>query len=126
MFLLDSDTLSQVLKRIPSPALLARLAAVPPEQQFTSAIAIGQMVYGAYRSPHPEQLLQRLDGRLSPNVRVLPFDRPAAEKYGRLRAELQWKEFTELNARWYKDPQAVRVRVDEIKPRVPSGPVFKR
>jgi tRNA(fMet)-specific endonuclease VapC len=89
MFLFDTDTLSQVLKRTPSSALLARLAIVPPEQQFTSAITVGEMVYGAYRSPSPEPLLRQLEERVWPNVRVLPFDRPAAETYGRLRAELE-------------------------------------
>ena len=89
MFLFDTDTLSQVLKRVPSSTLLARLATVPPEQQFTSAITVGEMVYGAYRSPSPEPLLRQLEERVWPNVRVLPFDRPAAETYGRLRAELE-------------------------------------
>jgi len=89
MFLFDTDTLSQILKRTPSSTLLARLAIVPPEQQFTSAITVGEMVYGAHRSPSPELLLRQLEERLWPNVRVLPFDRPAAETYGRLRAELE-------------------------------------
>lgn len=89
MFLFDTDTLSQILKRTPSSTLLVRLATVPPEQQFTSAITVGEMVYGACRSRSPEPLLQQLEERLWPNVRVLPFDRPAAEMYGRLRAELE-------------------------------------
>ena len=89
MFLFDTDTLSQILKRTPSSTLLARLAIVPPEQQFTSAITVGEMVYGAHRSPSPEPLLRQLEERVWPNVRVLPFGRPAAETYGRLRAELE-------------------------------------
>lgn len=89
MFLFDTDTLSQVLKRAPSPALLARLATVPPEEQFTSAITVGEMVYGAHRSPSRDHLLRQLEERVWPNVRVLPFDRLAAETYGRLRAELE-------------------------------------
>jgi predicted nucleic acid-binding protein len=89
MFLFDTDTISQILKRAPSSILLARLTMVPPEQQFTSAITVGEMVYGAYRSPSPEPLLRHLEERVWPNVRVLPFDRPAAETYGRLRAELE-------------------------------------
>ena len=27
------------------------------------------------------------------------------------------KEYTELDARWYKEPDAVRARIDELKPR---------
>ena len=58
-----------------SGKVVARLATVPPEQQFTSAITVGEMVYGAYRTPSPEPLLRQLEERVWPNVRVLPFDR---------------------------------------------------
>jgi len=89
MFLLDTDAVSQILKPAPSSSLLTRLAAVPPEDQFTSAITVGEMVYGAHRSPTPERWLRQLEERLWPNLRVLPFDRPAAEAYGQLRADLE-------------------------------------
>ncbi len=28
----------------------------------------------------------------------------------------QWKEYTELDAKWFKDPEPVRARVNELKP----------
>ena len=28
----------------------------------------------------------------------------------------QWKEYTELDAKWFKDPDAARARVNELKP----------
>jgi len=28
----------------------------------------------------------------------------------------QWKEYTELDAKWFKDPDSVRARVNELKP----------
>ncbi len=89
MYLFDTDTLSEVLKRAPSPRLLTRLAAVPAEEQFTSAITVGEMVYGAHRSPKRDHLLRQLDERVWSQVRILPFDRVAAEKYGALRARLE-------------------------------------
>lgn len=89
MFLLDTDTLSQVLKRNPSLSLLRRLAEVPSEQQFTTAINVGELVYGAHRGPRLEHHLRQLDERIWPNVHILPFDRVAGEVYGRLRAELE-------------------------------------
>lgn len=89
MYLFDTDTLSQLLKRSPAPPLLARLSAVPPEQQFTTAITVGEMVYGAHRSPKREYLLRQLRERVWPQVRILPFDRAAAETYGALRARLE-------------------------------------
>jgi predicted nucleic acid-binding protein len=89
MFLFDTDTLSQVLRREPPPSLLVRLAAIPAEEQFTSAITIGEMVYGAHRSPRPEHFLGLLRERVLNDVVVLPFDQAAGEAYGRLRAELE-------------------------------------
>jgi len=89
MFLFDTDTLSETLRRAPSPRLLARLASVPPEQQFTTAITVGEMVYGAHRSTRREHLLQQLQNRVWPHVRILAFDRSAAETYGQLRAQLE-------------------------------------
>lgn len=62
---------------------------MPAEQQFTSAITVGEMVYGAYRSDRPDHFLRQLEERLWPNIRILPFDRTAAETYGRLRAQLE-------------------------------------
>jgi len=58
MFLFDTDTLSEVLKRNPSPDLMARLATMPAEDQFTTSITVGEMAYGAYRSSQTEYLLQ--------------------------------------------------------------------
>ena len=89
MYLFDTDILSQVLRRAPSPTLLTKLAAVPAEQQFTSAITVGEMVYGAYRSDRPDHFLRQLEERLWPNIRILPFSRATAETYGRLRAQLE-------------------------------------
>ena len=88
MFLFDTDTLSQVLKRDPSPSLLARLATVPTEEQFTSAITVGEMVYGAHRSDRREYLLRQFEERLWPMTQILPFDRAAGEIFGRVRAEM--------------------------------------
>lgn len=89
MFLFDTDTLSQVMKREPLPSLLARMAETPSDEQFTSAITIGELVFGAHRSPRREYLLSRLEELLRPNLRVLAFDYAAAEVYGRLRADLE-------------------------------------
>ena len=89
MFLFDTDTLSQVIRREPSPSLLVRLAAVPRDEQFTTAITVGEMVYGAERSSRREYLLRQFESRLWPTLRILPFDRAAAEAYGSLRAELE-------------------------------------
>lgn len=90
MYLLDTDILSHLLRRAPSTTLVTKLASVPPEQQFTSSITLGEMVYGAYRlKERAGVLLQRLDETLLPNLPILPFDASAARRYGEVRAELE-------------------------------------
>ena len=90
MYLLDTDILSNLFKRAPSTALIAKLASVPVEHQFTSSITLGELVYGAYRlASRTEALLHQVDNTILPNLPVLPFDVAAARGYGEVRAELE-------------------------------------
>lgn len=89
MSLLDTDTISNLLKKRPFPSLLRKLAEVPAEDQFISTITMGELIYGAYRSPRPDFFLSRLEELVWPNVRILAFDETAARVYGELRARLE-------------------------------------
>lgn len=91
MFLFDTDILSNILKRDPSPSVLKRLAAIPAKEQFTTTITVGEMVYGAYRSKRPDYFLEKLAQSVWPNVNILSFDETSAYTYGKLRAELEKK-----------------------------------
>ena len=90
MYLLDTDILSNLMKRTPSSALVARVARVPPEHQFTSSITLGELVYGAHRlRERTAVLLERIEDTLLPNLPVLPFATSAARRYGEIRVELE-------------------------------------
>ncbi len=90
MYLLDTDIISILLKRHPSTVLIAKLASIPPSQQFTSSITLGELVYGAFRLKESAQsLLERIDKLLLANLTVLPFDSSAARGYGEIRARLE-------------------------------------
>jgi len=65
-----------------------RLALVPPEQQFTTAVTLGELLYGAARRGN-ERLVERIRDLLSQAVSILPFDADAAQVYGPLRAGLE-------------------------------------
>ena len=91
MYLLDTDILSNLLRRVPSPSLLTKLTNLSNEQLFTSSITLGELVYGAYkaRTRRPE-LLGQIDRLISPlHNNVLPFDSPVARVYGEIRAVLE-------------------------------------
>ena len=89
MYLFDTDTLSNLLSRKPSVRLLRRLAEVPPAQQFTSSVTVGEIVYGVYKSARIDYYRDKLERLVWPRVQIDSFDRKAAEEYGRLRAELE-------------------------------------
>ncbi|MCH7745197.1 MAG: type II toxin-antitoxin system VapC family toxin [Chloroflexi bacterium] len=90
MYLLDTDILSNLIKRSPSTFLIAKLASVPLEQQFTSSVTLGELIYGAYRlGDRARFLLDQIDQTLLPNLPVLPFDSAAARRYGEVRAQLE-------------------------------------
>ncbi len=86
-YLLDTDTISATLRRSPNLDLIRRLATVPPTDQFTSAITLGELVFGAVRRDRSD-LLDRFV-QLVEHVPVLPFDDRAAEVFGRLKANLE-------------------------------------
>jgi predicted nucleic acid-binding protein len=88
MYCFDTDVLSAVLRREPPLSLLRRLAQVPPSEQATTTITLGELLYGAARRGS-EQLVQRVREVLQLATVILPFDSEAAEVYGPLRAQLE-------------------------------------
>jgi predicted nucleic acid-binding protein len=46
VFIFDTDIYTNVMKKIPSKKLIARLKKVPRKDQFTTAITIGEVFYG--------------------------------------------------------------------------------
>jgi tRNA(fMet)-specific endonuclease VapC len=89
-YLLDTDIISNLLRRTPSTTLIRRLAAVAPEDQHTSSITLGELVYGAHRVPErTEQLLEKIDAVIPTHLPALPFDDVASRHYGVIRADLE-------------------------------------
>lgn len=89
-YLFDTDILSDLLRRAPSPILIRRLAMTPPDQQATSTITLGELYYGAMRlGDGGDTLRGRIDSTLLPNLAVVDFDARAARHYGTLRTDLE-------------------------------------
>ncbi len=88
MYCFDTDVLSAVLKRDPPLPLIRRLAQVPSSDQYTTAVTLGELLYGAAKRGSP-QLVDRVRALIPRAAAVLAFDAPAAEIYGPLRAQLE-------------------------------------
>ena len=50
MYLFDTDSLSNILKKNPSALMIEKLMALPGELQFTTSIIISEIYFGAYLS----------------------------------------------------------------------------
>jgi tRNA(fMet)-specific endonuclease VapC len=88
LYCFDTDVLSAVIRRDPPLALIRRLAQTPPEQQFTTAVALGELLYGAAKRGSAT-LTRKVRDLVTGALLVVPFDERAAEVYGPLRAQLE-------------------------------------
>lgn len=88
MYCFDSDILSSVLRRDPPLHLVRRLAQVPADEQFTTSITLGELLYGASKRGSAG-LAERVRHLVRRAAAVLPFDAVAAEAYGPLRSHLE-------------------------------------
>ena len=94
MYVFDTDTISNVLKKEPSKRLLRKLDKTPSHLQFTTSITISELYYGAYKSQHTAQLLKIFEEKVIPTLQVLDFNGKAAMIYGKIRAGLEKRGFS--------------------------------
>jgi predicted nucleic acid-binding protein len=90
-YLFDTDAISELLRPRPNRAYVKWLASVARVDQFTSAVTIGELFKGAYRSPARDRHLQNIEERILPAVTVLPYDTATARVFGQIQAFLEEK-----------------------------------
>jgi len=88
-YLFDTDAISEVLRPRPLPIYVDWLSGVPREEQFTSAVVIGELYKGAYRAHARQKHLNNIEQRILPAVTALPYDVATAKVFGHIRAELE-------------------------------------
>jgi predicted nucleic acid-binding protein len=88
-YLFDTDAISELLRPHPRAQYLGWLKTVPREDQFTSAVTVGELFKGAYRSSARERHLRNIEERVLPAVTTLPFDVSVARMFGKVRAHLE-------------------------------------
>jgi predicted nucleic acid-binding protein len=88
-YLFDTDAISELLKPRPAAGYVRWLATIPREEQFTSAVVVGELYQGAFRSSAAARHLENIEKRVLPSVTVLSYDTAAARVYGEIRARLE-------------------------------------
>ena len=94
MYIFDTDSLSNIVKKHPSPRLLKKLKGLPSEFQYTTSINVAEIYYGAHRSPKKEKILRAFKESVFPLVTILPFGEETAQIYGQLKAKLEKRGIT--------------------------------
>lgn len=88
MYCYDTDVLSAVLRDAPASHVIRRMALTPPTEQCTTAVTLGELLYGVARRPSAS-FASRMWDLIATAGPILPFDEAAAERFGPLRAELE-------------------------------------
>ena len=88
MYLLDTNILSELVRRLPDPRVESRFES-EPERLFTSVICLEEIRFGTRIGPPGNKLWERMEADVLPHLSVLALDAAAAILAGDLRAE--WK-----------------------------------
>lgn len=62
---------------------------VPREDQYISAVSVGELYHGAYRSAARARHLTNIEERVLPAATILPYDTAVAKVFGQIRADLE-------------------------------------
>ena len=88
MICLDTDVMSAIVRPGGGPLQLARkLGVLDASEQCTTAITVGELVYGARKRQNP-RLESDIDRTLA-EVRVQPFEEAAARVFAEIRVQLE-------------------------------------
>lgn len=88
-YLLDTNILSEALKKRPEPRVLEKLRATPPRALATSVVCVAELRYGAARHPQGMRLWDRIAREVLSRIRILPFGEAEAIRAGDLLAALE-------------------------------------
>lgn len=73
MFLLDTNIVSEIVKRVPDARVLARLNYAAPPSLHISSVTVFELRFGAARSVKPASLWARIQRDILGRFQVLPF-----------------------------------------------------
>lgn len=88
MYLIDTNILSELVKKIPNKNLIARLKDVPSASLYTASVCVMELRYGALRRGNPDDLWLRIQQRVISKVRILDFSYNEAMKAAEVLYEL--------------------------------------
>lgn len=88
-YLLDTNVLSEVIRKDPNRGVLHRLNEIAARDVVTSAVCVAELRHGAARVAHGALLWQRIAREILSRVYILPMGEAEAVRAGDLLATLE-------------------------------------
>ena len=89
MYLLDTNILSELIKRHPNSHLLSKLGSKPAHSLFTSSICIMELRFGSALREDFETFWQRIVKEIISRVNIIPIGEKEASATGDILADLR-------------------------------------
>jgi len=89
MYLLDTNILSEMIKRHPNSQVLSRLGSKPAHTLFTSSICIMELRFGSALREDFETFWQRIVKEIISRVNIIPIGEKEALRAGDILADLR-------------------------------------
>ena len=89
MYLLDTNILSELIKRHPNPYLLSRLSSKPAPMLFTSSICLMELRYGSALREDFESFWQKITQEIISRVNLVSVGEKEALAAGDILADLR-------------------------------------
>ena len=84
MYLIDTNMLSELIKKNPNPNFMIRLRTTPANALFSASICIMELRYGALKRGNPAGLWTMIEQQILPRIQILGFSYKEALKAGEL------------------------------------------
>lgn len=88
-YLLDTNALSEVMRKRPNPGLVQRLGEIRSRDTFTSVVCVAELRYAAARVAQGNHLWKRIVDEVLSRIQILPLGEAEAERAGDLLAALE-------------------------------------
>jgi len=84
MYLIDTNVLSELIKRNPNRHFISRLRSTPAEALFSASICVMELRYGVLKRGISSDLWTKIEQQILPRIGILPFGYKEAMQAGEL------------------------------------------
>ena len=94
MYLLDTDILSELMKKSPNPRILSRLREKPVHSLFTSCVCVSELRFGCSLRADFEDFWSRINKEIISRINIVSLGQKEAVLAGDILAQVSGREET--------------------------------